>query len=125
MIEFRQLWAARYTRIRYWVLRNILRPFRFTSGFESAEDFDDHYRRHGREHPSFGKSAFSYARFADTFCGDPKQVNVLQHKRNSDGATVRCEPLTKIVGVHHENGFIGTCHVRSNAMNWFRRQQLR
>ena len=125
MIQFYQRWVVWYARVRYWVLINILRPYRFTSGFESFEVFDDHYTRHGREHPSFGKSVFSYARFADTFCGGPKQVHILQHTRQSDGATVRCDPHSKIVGIHHANDFIGTCHVRSNAMNWFKREQLR
>src|SRR5437868_1150591 len=119
MIQFRQLWAAYYAGVRYWVLRNVLRAFKFTAGFES---FDDHYRRHGREHRSFGTSAYSYARFADTFCGGPKPPTTLQHIKR-DGTIVRADPNTRIVGILHGDGIIGTCHVRSNWMNWFARQQ--
>jgi hypothetical protein len=49
----------------------------------------------------------------------------LQHVRLSDGATVRWNPTTRIVGILHANGFIGTCHVHRNAMNWFQRERMR
>ena len=124
MIQFRQFWAARYARVQYWFLDHVLSPFKFTSGFGSFEDFNDHYTRHGAEHPSFGKGVYSYARFADRFCGGPKPPTILEHVMR-DGTVVRVDPNTRIVGILHTGGIIGTCHVRSNWMNWFRKQQLK
>jgi hypothetical protein len=42
-----------------------------------------------------------------------------------DGTVVRVDPNSRIVGIRHTGGIVGTCHVRSNWMNWFKRQQLK
>lgn len=124
MIRLRQLWVVHYASVRYWVLVRVLRPYKFTSGFENQVAFDRHFLKHRNEHSSF-RWAFTYARFADLFCGGSIDANTLEHVRRHDGATVRCNPQTRIVGVLHANGFIGTCHVHGKAMNWFQQEQTR
>ena len=124
MIRLRQLWAAGYARVRYLVSIKLRSPYQFTLGFEDFEDFNRHFEKHRNEHPAF-RSAYGYARFADTFCGGPTAIHILQHVRQGDGASVRCDPLARIVGVLHVGGFIGTCHVNGKALRWFQREQTR
>jgi len=124
MIGWPQAWVARYARIRYWVLIEVLKPYRFTAGFEDRVEFDRHFRKHRKEHRNF-RWALRYARFADAFCGGPRDADTLEHVRLHDGATVRCNPVTRIVGIVHANGFIGTCYVNGKARTWFQREQMR
>src|ERR1051325_4876197 len=119
MIRFRRVWEGARDRLvrwqaqaRYVVAIKVLRPYRFTKGFEDFDEFDSHYPRHGREHSLFGKTAYSYARFADSFCGAPiADPNVILEHVKRDGTRVRCNPQARIVGVLHANNIIGTCHV--------------
>ena len=124
MIRFRQAWAAAYARARYWLSIELRSPYQFTQGFEDFEDFNYHFEKHRDEHPAF-RSAYGYAQFADTFCGGPTAVHILQHVRYSDGASVRCDPLARIVGVLHASRFIGTCHVNSKPLEWFQKEQMK
>lgn len=132
MIEYQRLWdsVVEYCRLigagsRYLVQIKVLRPYEHTRGYENFDEFDNHYPRHGREHTSFGRTAFSYARFADSFCGGPRDPNTTLEHIMRDGTIVRCNPTTRIVGVLHVSGFIGTCHVRRDALKWFQNQQKR
>jgi len=102
----------------------ILSPYKFTFGFLDFKDFEDHLK-HSREHVSFGRWAFTYARFADAFCGGPRDAAIWEHTRLFDGAIIRCDPNNRIVGILRADGFIGTCHVRGNFQNWFQKEQLR
>lgn len=124
MIRFAQLLSL-ITRVRYWLMIRVRRPYRYTAGFANFQEFDKHYQKHQRENPAF-TTPYGYARFADEFCGGLIGPNVLEHIRRDNGSTVRFDTGAQIAGIVHRDGTIGTCHVRRrNGLAWFQREQMR
>src|SRR2546423_1915160 len=102
MIEFLKAW--REARYRLWVL--IFRPYRYTKGFANYERFIQHFdNRRSR----FGlKTQLEYAKWADGFCGGTKDADTDECIR-SDGATVRFNNVTGLLGIVRSDNVIKTC----------------
>lgn len=113
MIEFRKvLLEAQY---RLWVL--IFRPYRYTKGFASYERFIDHF---DRRRTKLGiNTKFEYARWADTFCGGQKDADTDECVRGYDGATVRFNNVTGLIGIVRSDNVIKTCFPPSKGRAYY------
>ncbi len=97
----------------------------FTSGFSSAIELADHFRKHGNEFVGVA-SAIEYQRRADEFLGGPKRSTTLEYRRTK-GDLVRFDPTTDEFGVLMVSGYIrtyfkpkpGVTHGRRTNLDYF------
>jgi pyocin large subunit-like protein len=96
------------------------KPYRYTNGFGSYEEFVDKYEKHAAE---LGlKTWLEFARWVDEFCGGPKNADTDEWTRSYDKALLRYNNVTRVFGVLRPGGIIGTCFPPDDGRQYFEDQ---
>jgi hypothetical protein len=95
----------------------IFRPYRYTRGFANYARFIEHFdNRRTRFHLNTWRE---FAVWADTFCGGPRDADTDECIRGFDGAQLRFNNVTGLMGIVRSDRVIKTCFPPSKRRRYF------